>query len=87
MQFGQLHMIFVLWDGSSCIVSWRVRSLTVAMRWTSCRHAVSLLFLWFFVSGVVLMWFHAGSSSLCWFDSLGASKVRLYFAPTLRMFH
>ena len=32
------------------------------------------------------MWFHAGSLSLCCVESDGASKVRLYFAPMLRMF-
>src|SRR5258708_2203902 len=54
--------------------------------WVTFRHVVSFLFFRFFVSGVVLMWFHAGSLSLCCVESDGASKVRLYFAPTLRMF-
>src|SRR5258708_1038626 len=54
--------------------------------WVTFRHVVSFLFFQFFVLGVVLMWFHAGSLSLCCVESDGASKVRLYFAPTLRMF-
>src|SRR5260370_37084941 len=77
--------LFVLWDRSSRMDSWAIRSPTDTTWWLVLRHLACILYLQHLAPRFVLMWCHARSCILCSRNSLGASSHRLYLAPELRV--
>src|SRR5258708_26928581 len=82
------HLDFLsllLCSGFSNRDSWVTKLPTVSTLWCILRHLVWVLYSQRFEPSDLPMWCQAGSCILCSRDRVGASRVRLYLAPILRV--